>query len=56
MIEQSQIEQFQRDGFLVVEGVLSVDEVAALQHAFYHQESITLELFDLRLLDHFRVS
>ncbi|WP_397459090.1 phytanoyl-CoA dioxygenase family protein [Pseudomonas asplenii] len=34
MIEQSHIEQFQRDGFLVVEGVLSVDEVAALQHDF----------------------
>jgi len=34
MIEQHQIEQFQRDGYLVVEGVLSMDEVAALQHDF----------------------
>ena len=34
MIEQAQIEQFQRDGFLVVEGVLSPEEVAALQHDF----------------------
>ena len=33
MISQSHIEQFQRDGFLVVEDVLSPDEVAALQHA-----------------------
>lgn len=34
MIEQHQIEQFQRDGYLVVEGVLSMDEVVALQHDF----------------------
>jgi hypothetical protein len=34
MIEQAQIEQFQRDGFLVVEGVLSLNDVAALQHDF----------------------
>ena len=34
MIEQAQIEQFQRDGFLVVEGVLSSAEVAELQHDF----------------------
>ncbi|MEA3171888.1 MAG: hypothetical protein QOI97_4836, partial [Pseudomonas sp.] len=27
MIEQAQIEQFQRDGFLVVEGVLSLNDV-----------------------------
>ena len=27
MIEQAQIEQFQRDGYLVVEGVLSMDEI-----------------------------
>ena len=34
MIEQDEIEQFRRDGYLVVEGVLSMDEVAALQHDF----------------------
>ncbi|WP_213881071.1 phytanoyl-CoA dioxygenase family protein [Pseudomonas sp. dw_358] len=34
MIEQRQVEQFQKDGFLVVEDVLSADEVAALQHDF----------------------
>lgn len=34
MIGQAQVEQFQRDGFLVVEGVLSPEEVAALQHDF----------------------
>ncbi|MBF7143395.1 MULTISPECIES: phytanoyl-CoA dioxygenase family protein [Pseudomonas] len=34
MIEQWQVEQFQRDGVLVVEGVLAPDEVAALQHDF----------------------
>lgn len=34
MIEQWHVEQFHRDGFLVVEGVLSADEVAALQHDF----------------------
>jgi ectoine hydroxylase-related dioxygenase (phytanoyl-CoA dioxygenase family) len=34
MIEQWQIEQFQRDGFLVVEDVLAASEVAALQHDF----------------------
>ena len=34
MIEQWQVEQFQRDGVLVVEGVLSADEVAALQVDF----------------------
>ncbi|RAU44628.1 MULTISPECIES: phytanoyl-CoA dioxygenase family protein [unclassified Pseudomonas] len=34
MIEQAQIEQFHRDGVLVVEGVLSAEEVAALQHDF----------------------
>lgn len=34
MIEQRQIEQFHRDGFLVVEGVLSSGEIAALQQDF----------------------
>ncbi len=34
MIEQWQVEQFHKDGFLVVEGVLAGDEVAALQHDF----------------------
>lgn len=34
MIEQWQVEQFQRDGVLVVEGVVSGDELAALQHDF----------------------
>src|SRR5471032_3451879 len=34
MIEQSQVEQFHQNGFLVVEDVLSADEVAALQHDF----------------------
>lgn len=34
MISQSQVEQFHQQGFLVVEGVLSADEVAALQHDF----------------------
>lgn len=36
MIEQWQIEQFHRDGFLVVEGVLAADDVAALQQDFDH--------------------
>ncbi|KJG71567.1 hypothetical protein UA70_07285, partial [Raoultella planticola] len=31
MIAQWQIEQFHQQGFLVVEGVLSPDEIAALQ-------------------------
>lgn len=34
MIEQWQVEQFHRDGYLVVEGVLAADEVAALQQDF----------------------
>ncbi|WP_040262059.1 phytanoyl-CoA dioxygenase family protein [Pseudomonas massiliensis] len=34
MIEQWQIEQFHRDGFLVVEGVLGVDELTALRQDF----------------------
>lgn len=34
MISQAQIEQFHQQGFLVVEGVLSADQVAALQHDF----------------------
>jgi ectoine hydroxylase-related dioxygenase (phytanoyl-CoA dioxygenase family) len=34
MIEQWQIEQFHENGFLVVEGVLSPEAVAALQHDF----------------------
>ena len=34
MIEQWQIEQFHQDGFLVVEDVLSAQEVAALQLDF----------------------
>ena len=34
MIEQWQVEQFHRDGFLVVEGVLAAQEVAALQQDF----------------------
>ncbi|PLR37399.1 restriction endonuclease subunit S [Chimaeribacter californicus] len=34
MIEQWQVEQFHQQGYLVVEGVLSADEVAALQHDF----------------------
>jgi ectoine hydroxylase-related dioxygenase (phytanoyl-CoA dioxygenase family) len=34
MIEQWQVEQFHQQGYLVVEGVLSADEIAALQHDF----------------------
>lgn len=34
MIAQWQIEQFHQQGFLVVEGVLSPDEIAALQQDF----------------------
>lgn len=34
MIEQWQIDQFHEQGFLVVEGVLAADEVAALQQDF----------------------
>jgi ectoine hydroxylase-related dioxygenase (phytanoyl-CoA dioxygenase family) len=34
MIEQWQVDQFHRDGFLVVQGVLEADEVAELQHDF----------------------
>lgn len=34
MIEQWQIDQFNQQGFLVVENVLSAEEIAALQHDF----------------------
>jgi ectoine hydroxylase-related dioxygenase (phytanoyl-CoA dioxygenase family) len=34
MIEQWQVEQFHQNGYLVVEGVFSANEVAALQHDF----------------------
>jgi ferric-dicitrate binding protein FerR (iron transport regulator) len=34
MIAQWQIEQFHQQGFLVVEGVLSPDDIAALQQDF----------------------
>ncbi len=36
MIEQWQIDQFHEQGFLVVENVLSADEIAALQQDFDH--------------------
>lgn len=36
MISQRQVEQFKQQGFLVVEGVLSTEEIAALQTDFDH--------------------
>ena len=32
MLQQAQIEQFQRDGFLVVENVMGPEQLSALRH------------------------